>query len=338
LHNFPALLEETLKADKKHQVVEIWENEGDVIEGLAVTRKKEIKAYVNIMYGCDNFCAYCIVPYTRGRERSRKPEDILEEIRMLAAAGTKEIMLLGQNVNSFGKKDDGNNVDFADLLAMVNEIEGIERIRFMTSHPKDLSQKLIETMAKSEHVCEYLHLPVQAGSNDVLKKMNRKYTREQYLDIIGRAKALMPNLGLSTDIILGFPGETEADFQDTLNLIETVGYDAAFTYLYSIRTGTPAATFEDQVSEDEKHDRIRRLLEVLNPSITLRLQSMQDQVVEVLAEDYSKSSRDVLMGRTRNNLTVTFEAPGELIGKLVEVKVTRPKNFSLHGEVVRVIR
>ncbi len=362
LHNFPALLEETLKADKKHQVVEIWENEGDVIEGLAVTRKKEIKAYVNIMYGCDNFCAYCIVPYTRGRERSRKPEDILEEIRMLAASGTKEIMLLGQNVNSYGKKGHasqsaniniansdveniadmstytGNNVDFADLLAMVNDIEGIERIRFMTSHPKDLSQKLIETMAKCEHVCEYLHLPVQAGSNDILKKMNRKYTREQYLDIIKRAKALMPNLGLSTDIILGFPGETEADFQDTLNLIETVGYDAAFTYLYSIRTGTPAATFENQVSEDEKHDRIRRLLEVLNPSITLRMHAMQDQVVEVLAEDYSKSSRDVLMGRTRNNLTVTFDAPAELIGKLVEVKVTRPKNFSLHGEVVRVIR
>ncbi len=337
LHNFPALLEETLKAGKKHQVVEIWENEGDVIEGLAVTRKKEIKAYVNIMYGCDNFCAYCIVPYTRGRERSRKPEDILEEIRMLAASGTKEVMLLGQNVNSYGKNME-TNVDFADLLAMVNEIEGIERIRFMTSHPKDLSQKLIETMAKSERVCEYLHLPVQAGSNAVLKAMNRKYSREQYLDIISRAKALMPNLGLSTDIILGFPGETEADFQDTLHLIETVGYDAAFTYLYSVRTGTPAAKFEDQVSEADKHDRIKRLLEVLNPSITVRMHAMQDQVVEVLVEDYSKSSQDVLMGRTRSNLTVTFEAPGDLIGKLVDVKVTRPKNFSLHGEVVKVIR
>jgi len=337
LHNFPALLEETLKKDKKQQVVEIWDNEGDVIEGLAITRKKEIKAYVNIMYGCDNFCAYCIVPYTRGRERSRKPEDILEEVRMLAASGTKEIMLLGQNVNSYGGKMD-TDMDFADLLAKVNEIEGIERIRFMTSHPKDLSQKLIETMAKSERVCEYLHLPVQAGSNAILKKMNRKYTQEQYLDIISRAKALMPNLGLSTDIILGFPGETEEDFQDTMHLVKTVGYDAAFTYLYSIRTGTPAATFENQVSDEVKHDRIKRLLEVLNPSITIRMQAMQDQVVEVLVEDYSKSSRDVLMGRTRSNLTVTFEAPGELIGKLVDIKITRPKNFSLHGEVVRVIR
>lgn len=335
LHNFPSLLEETLKSDK--QVVEVWESEGDVIEGLASNRKKEIKAYVNIMYGCDNFCSYCIVPYTRGRERSRKPEDILDEIRILASNGTKEVMLLGQNVNSFGKTLD-TPVDFADLLAMVNEIEGIERIRFMTSHPKDISQKLIETVAKCDKVCEYLHLPVQAGSDHVLKKMNRKYTREQYLDIIKHAKALMPEVGLSTDLILGFPGETEADFQDTVSLIEEVGYDAAFTYLYSIRTGTPAAKYEDQVSEEVKHDRIKRLLEVLNPSISKKMASLMGKEFEVLVEDYSKSSRAILMGRTRSNLTVTFEGDGELIGKLVNVRVIRPKNFSIHAEVVEVIR
>ncbi|GAB6108914.1 tRNA (N6-isopentenyl adenosine(37)-C2)-methylthiotransferase MiaB [Fusibacter bizertensis] len=335
LHNFPALLEETLTAT--HQVVEVWESEGDVIEGLKSNRKKEIKAYVNIMYGCDNFCSYCIVPYTRGRERSRKVEDIIEEVRSLAQMGTKEVMLLGQNVNSYGKTFE-EPVDFADLLKAVNEIEGLERIRFMTSHPKDLSQKLIDTMASADKVCEYLHLPVQAGSNAVLKRMNRKYTREQYLDIISRAKALMPDLGITTDLILGFPGETEEDFNDTMELIKTVGYDAAFTYLYSIRTGTPAAKYEDQVPDDVKHARISELLKVLNPMITEKLSTMEGKVVEVLVEDFSKSSKEILMGRTRNNHTVTFEGAPELIGKLVNVKITRPKHFSLYGEVVEVIR
>lgn len=335
LHNFPALLEETLTAT--HQVVEVWESEGDVIEGLKSNRKKEIKAYVNIMYGCDNFCSYCIVPYTRGRERSRKFEDIIEEIRSLAQTGTKEVMLLGQNVNSYGKTFD-EPIDFADLLKAVNEIEGLERIRFMTSHPKDLSQKLIDTMAACDKVCEYLHLPVQAGSNAVLKRMNRKYTREQYLDIISRAKALMPDLGITTDLILGFPGETDEDFGDTMELIKTVGYDAAFTYLYSIRTGTPAAKYEDQVPDDVKHARISELLKVLNPMITEKLSTMDGKIVEVLVEDFSKSSKEVLMGRTRNNYTVTFEGAPELIGKLVNVRITRPKNFSLYGEVVEVIR
>lgn len=331
LHNFPALLETTLTGDG--QVVEVWETEGDVIEGLKSVRKKEIKAFVNIMYGCDNFCAYCIVPYTRGRERSRKPEDIIAEITSLAENGTREVMLLGQNVNSYGKTLD-QPVDFADLLLMVNDVPGIDRIRFMTSHPKDISQKLLETMATADKVCEYLHLPVQAGSNAILNKMNRKYTREQYLDIVARAKALMPDLGITTDIIMGFPNETEDDFQDTLNLVEAVGFDAAFTYLYSIRTGTPAATFENQVSEDIKHERIKRLLEKLNPSIMAKMHAQEGKVFEVLVEDYSKSSNAILMGRTRNNFTVTFEGDSALIGKLVKVKITRPKNFSLHGEVV----
>lgn len=335
IQNFPSLLEETLKSD--HQVVEVWENEGDVIEGLKINRLKEIKAYVNIMYGCDNFCSYCIVPHTRGRERSRKPEDILEEIRQLASDGTKEVMLLGQNVNSYGKTLE-NKVDFADLLSQVNAIEGLERIRFMTSHPKDISRKLIDVMAASDKVCEYLHLPVQAGSNSVLKMMNRKYTREQYLETIRYAREKMPEVGITTDIILGFPGETEEDFLDTMRLLEEVKYDAAFTYLYSKRTGTPAATFDEQVSEDEKHERIKRLLEVLNPSITEKLSHYKDQVVELLVEDFAKTSNEKLMGRTRNNMTVTFEGKPELIGKLVSVKITQPKNFSLHGELVAVIR
>lgn len=335
IQNFPSLLEETLKSDK--QVVEVWENEGDVLEGLKINRLKEVKAYVNIMYGCDNFCSYCIVPYTRGRERSRKPEDILEEIRQLAEDGTKEVMLLGQNVNSYGKTLD-DAVDFADLLSQVNKIEGLERIRFMTSHPKDISRKLIDVMADSDKVCEYLHLPVQAGSNSVLKKMNRKYTREQYLETIRYARERMPEVGITTDLILGFPGETEADFLETMDLLDTVKYDAAFTYLYSKRTGTPAATFEEQVSEDEKHERIKRLLEVLNPSITEKLSHYKDQVVEILVEDFSKTSNEKLMGRTRNNMTVTFEGQPDLIGKLVSVKITQPKNFSLHGVCVAVIR
>lgn len=335
LINFPVLLEETLSG--KGQVVEVWENEGDVVEGMKSIRKKELKAYVNIMYGCDNFCTYCIVPYTRGRERSRKVEDIVEEITSLALNGTKEVMLLGQNVNSYGKTLE-SETDFADLLVAVNAIEGIERIRFMTSHPKDISQKLLETMANADKVCEYLHLPVQAGSNEVLKRMNRRYTREQYLDIVSRARKLMPDLGITTDIIMGFPGETDADFQDTVDMIKEVGYDSAFTYLYSIRTGTPAAKFEDQVSEEVKHARITELLSILNPIVEARMKSFEGKVVEVLVEDYSKKSNDSLMGRTRNNLTVTFDGSADLIGKLAQIKITRPKQFSLHGELVAVIR
>ena len=220
----------------------------------------------------------------------------------------------------------------------MNKIEGIERIRFMTSHPKDISQKLLETMAQSEKVCEYLHLPVQAGSNNVLKRMNRRYTREQYLDIVARARALMPDLGITTDIIMGFPGETEEDFQDTVDMVKAVGYDSAFTYLYSIRTGTPAAKFDNQVSEEVKHERITTLLSVLNPIVESRMKAHEGKIVEVLVEDYSKKSNEVLMGRTRNNLTVTFDGHGDLIGKLVYIKITRPKQFSLHGELVEVIR
>lgn len=334
LINFPTLLEETLK--KEAQVVEVWDTEGDVIEGIQSIRKKDLKAYVNIMYGCDNFCAYCIVPYTRGRERSRKPHDIVDEVTTLVENGTKEIMILGQNVNSYGKHLE-ESIDFADLLVMLNDVKGIERIRFMTSHPKDITQKLLETMAACDKVCEYLHLPVQSGSNHILKQMNRRYTREQYLDIVTRARALMPNIGITTDIIVGFPGESEDDFQETLDIVNQVRYDAAFTYLYSKRTGTPAATHESQVPEDVKHHRFDRLLQVLNPLSEERMASQNGKVVEVLVEDFGKHDKRKLFGRTRENLTVNFMGSGDLIGKRVLVRVTKPKQFSLFGEWVETL-
>lgn len=335
LHNFPTLLEETLSSDK--QVVEVWENEGDVVEGLNVNRKKEIKAYVNIMYGCDNFCSYCIVPYTRGRERSRAPEDILEEITSLVENGVKEVILLGQNVNSYGKTLE-NPMDFADLMRKVNDIEGIERIRFMTSHPKDISEKLLVTMAECEHVCEYLHLPVQAGSNRILKAMNRHYTREQYLEIVSKARALMPNVSISTDIILGFPGETREDFEETMDLMKQVRFDSAFTYLYSRRTGTPAADLEDQVGEEEKHRRMRELLDMFNPMVNEKIKSYQDEIMEVLVEGPSKSTDEILMGRNRQHVTVNFAGDLSLVGKIVKVKATQPRLFSIFGELVEVVR
>lgn len=335
LHNFPVLLNEALTSNQ--QIIQVWDSEGEVIEGLASMRKKTIKAYVNITFGCDNFCSYCIVPYTRGRERSREPKDIIDEIKMLVQNGTKEVMLLGQNVNSYGKNLE-QQVEFAELMKMVNEIEGLERIRFMTSHPKDISPKLLEVMAEGEKICEYLHLPIQSGSNAILKRMNRKYTREQYLETIEYAKKLMPEVGLSTDIILGFPGETESDFMETLDILKTVQYDSAFTYLYSIRTGTPAAKYEEQVDEEVKHERMTRLLEVLNPGIEQKLTQHLGKVYEVLVEDVSKGSNQVMMGRTRNNLTVTFEGDESLIGKLVNVTITQTKRFSLHGEVTQIIR
>jgi tRNA-2-methylthio-N6-dimethylallyladenosine synthase len=329
LHNFPELLLSYMETHQ--QVVEIWQSEGDIIEGLPADRKFDVKAFVNIMYGCNNFCAYCIVPYTRGRERSRKPEDVLAEIKMLADNGVREVMLLGQNVNSYGKTFEAP-YDFADLLHAVNDIPGIERIRFMTSHPKDISDKLLETIASCEHVCESLHLPVQAGSNRVLTAMNRHYNREQYLEIIRKARQLMPNIGITTDIIVGFPGETFEEFMETVDLVKTVGYDSAFTFIYSRRTGTPAAAIEDLTTDEEKHRRFDLLLNTVQDIVKEKIKTYQDQIVEVLVENYSKHSEAVLMGRTPQGITVTFEGSSDLIGSLVKVRVTRPKHFSLFGE------
>ena len=331
LHNFPELLHTFM--EKHKQVVEVWQSEGDVIEGLPANRKFDVKAFVNIMYGCNNFCAYCIVPYTRGRERSRKPEDIIEEVQMLASHGVKEVTLLGQNVNSYGKTFE-TPFDFADLLRAINEIEGIKRIRFMTSHPKDISIKLLETIASCENVCNALHLPVQAGSNRVLKEMNRHYTREQYLEIIEKARELMPDVSVTTDIIVGFPGETLEEFEETLELMKRVRYDSAFTFIYSRRTGTPAASMIDTTDDAEKHRRFSILLETVNNIVKEKIKTYDGKVVDVLVENRSKNSDDEITGRTPQGVIVNFKGDPSYIGEIVKVKITEPKNFSLYGEML----
>lgn len=332
LHNFPELLANCKKSD--HMLVEVWDEEGTVVEGVPVIRKYGLKAFVNIMYGCNNFCTYCIVPYTRGRERSRDPKDIINEIKELVSQGTKEVTLLGQNVNSYGKTFE-NKMDFADLLIRINEIEGLERIRFMTSHPKDLSPRLIEAMRDCQKLCEHIHLPVQSGSTKILKEMNRHYTKEQYLELVTQLKANIPAIAITTDIIVGFPGETEEDFLETLDIVQKVEYDSAFTFLYSVREGTPAAKMtEHQVPENVKHERFNRLLSTLNEISARKNADYEGKIVEVLVEGESKNDASKLMGRTRSSKLVNFPGSKDLIGQLVQIKITAAKTFSLNGIVV----
>lgn len=330
LFRFPELLLKSIESEK--MFIEVWDHEGEIAEGLPINRKYGLKAFINIMYGCNNFCTYCIVPYTRGRERSRELDDIVKEATDLIRNGTKEITLLGQNVNSYGKTLEGN-VDFADLLEALNALDGVERIRFMTSHPKDLSDRLIDAMAKCEKVCEHFHLPFQSGSNRVLKMMNRKYTKEDYLSLVAKLKARIPNIGLSTDIIIGFPGETEDDFQETLDVVEKVRYDLAFTYLYSIREGTPAAKMDEQVDENVKRERFNRLLEKVNEICGEINNEYLNKIIEVLVEGPSKTDPNRLMGRTRQNKMINFEGDKSLIGKLVRIKIIETRTFSLNGEI-----
>ncbi|KIN80921.1 tRNA (N6-isopentenyl adenosine(37)-C2)-methylthiotransferase MiaB [Clostridium botulinum] len=331
LHNFPNYLNEVKKKDAS--VLKIQEKEDSIIENMPIDRKNSMKAFVTIMYGCNNFCTYCIVPYVRGRERSRTPENIEDEIKKLISEGYKEITLLGQNVNSYGK-DLEPKITFAELLKRVNNIEGLERVRFMTSHPKDLTDDVIEAIAKCDKLCEQIHLPVQSGSSEILKKMNRHYDREKYLDVVSKIKKLIPNVALSTDIIVGFPGETEKDFEETLSLVKEVEYDSAFTFLYSIRKGTPAAKFEDQVPEDVKHMRFNRLVEVLNEISAKKNKAYEGKIEEVLVEGTSKNDENKLMGRTRAGKLVNFIGNKESIGKLVNVKITKANSFSLTGEEI----
>ena len=322
LYKFPELLTNTMDSDKL--LVDVWDVDGEVVEGLRSSRKFELKAFVNIMYGCNNFCTYCIVPYTRGRERSRTPEDIINEIKDLAAKGTKEITLLGQNVDSYGKTLE-EDITFAELLRMVNEIEGIERIRFMTSHPKDISDEVIYAMRDCDKVCEFLHLPVQCGSSRLLKKMNRHYTKEDYLRIIEKAKAEIPDIAFSTDLMIGFPGETEEDLLDTIDVVEKVKYDNAFTFIYSKREGTPAAKMEDQIPEDVKHERFNRVLSKVNEILVDLNASYVGKTVEVLIEGKSKTDESKFTGRTRQNKLVNFTVKNpeaNLLGTLMNVKIT----------------
>nr|WP_314277786.1 tRNA (N6-isopentenyl adenosine(37)-C2)-methylthiotransferase MiaB [uncultured Peptostreptococcus sp.] len=334
LYKFPELLEETFNRDKI--IIDVWDVDGEVVEGLKSNRKFDIKAFVNIMYGCNNFCTYCIVPYTRGRERSRKPKDILKEIEELVKGGTKEVTLLGQNVNSYGKTlDESEKITFAQLLREVNKVKGLERIRFMTSHPKDISDDVIFAIRDCEKVCEFLHLPFQAGSTSLLKKMNRSYTKEDYLDIIARAKKEIPDLAFSTDIMIGFPGETDEDIEDTIDICQQVRYDSAFTFIYSKRRGTPAAKMLDQIPEDIKHKRFERVLDVVNRISGEKNAAYMNKTLEVLVEGASKKNKDIMTGKSRQNKTVNFTGGDEsLTGKLVQVKITDPKSFSLNGELV----
>ncbi|TDT61526.1 tRNA (N6-isopentenyl adenosine(37)-C2)-methylthiotransferase MiaB [Fonticella tunisiensis] len=335
IHRFPELLNNALQNDST--IIEVWEKEGEIVEGLPINRESDIKAFVTITHGCNNFCTYCIVPYTRGRERSRTPEAIIDEVKMLASQGYKEITLLGQNVNSYGK--DLENITFAKLLRLVNEVEGIERIRFMTSHPKDLTDDVILAVKECSKVCEHIHLPVQSGSTNILKRMNRKYTREKYLELVKKIKSQIPEVALTTDIIVGFPGETEEDFQETLELVKEVEYDSAFTFIYSIRPGTPAAKYEKQVPEDVKHERFNRLVGVLNAISEKKNREYKDKIVEVLVEGLSKNDESRLTGRTRTGKLVNFTGGDiALKGRLVRVKITEPQTWSLLGELVDIIK
>ena len=316
------------------QIKEIFNKETDIVEGLPIDRESNVKAFVTIMYGCNNFCTYCIVPYVRGRERSRKPEDILNEVRELVAQGYKEITLLGQNVNSYGKGLE-EDVDFAKLLRMINEIEGLERVRFMTSHPKDLTHDVIMAIKECDKLCEQIHLPVQSGSNSILKKMNRHYTKEYYLDLIKKIKEEIPGVTLTTDIIVGFPGETEEDFQETLELVKEVGYSSAFTFIYSRRNNTPADMMLNQVSEEDKHHRFNRLIAAVNERVIAQNNAEEGNILEVLVEGNSKNDAEKLTGRTRTGRLVNFTGEGINAGDIVNVKITRAQNFSLIGEVIK---
>lgn len=328
IHHIPELIEKV--AIEKEKVVDIIENTEEIVEGLPTKRLFDHKALVNIMFGCNNFCTYCIVPYTRGREKSRAPEAIVAEVKGLVADGVKEIMLLGQNVNSY----DGNGTSFAELLKMLNDVDGLERIRFMTSNPKDLSDELIEAFAVCDKLCRSLHLPIQSGSNRVLKRMNRKYTREDYLKLIEKLRKTVPDITLSTDIIVGFPGETNEDFEETLSIVKEVEYDSAFTFIYSIRKGTPAEKFEDQIEESEKHRRFDLLVSAVNEISEKKNKAYQDRVEKVLVDGVSKNDKSTLTGRTDGFKLVNFAGKKELIGSLVDVKITDAKTFSLFGEII----
>lgn len=328
LHHLPNLLDNLYKEKKKQ--LEIWEDRDAIVEDLPAKRLFKHKSFVNIMYGCNNFCSYCIVPYTRGRERSRNPFDIVKEVEALAEDGVKEITLLGQNVNSYK----GEGADFTDLIYMLNEVDGIQRIRFMTSHPKDLSDKLIEAFKKCDKLCKYIHLPVQSGSNKVLKEMNRKYTREAYLSLVERIREAVPEIAISTDIIVGFPGETEADFEDTLDLARQVQYDSAFTFLYSTRKGTPAAQREDQIPEEVKHQRFNRLVDVINQSSAGKNRGYIGKTVDVLIDSVSRNKIGTYEGRSDSFKLVNLIGKDIAEGSIVPVKITGANTFSLTGEII----
>lgn len=328
MHDLPAVLEEIYTSRGKHVVNLAGDYE--MPPEVEPAENDSLFAYVPIMYGCNNYCTYCIVPYVRGRERSREPQEIVNEVQRLVDSGVKEVMLLGQNVNSYGK---GKDTDFADLLAMVDKVKGIKRVRYMTSHPRDLTDKVIEVIKNSEHICEHFHLPVQYGTDKMLKAMNRGYTIEHYKELIAKVRANFPEASFTTDLIVGFPGETDEDFAGLIDFLKEIRYDAAYTFLYSKRSGTPAAKMEDQVPQELKKERLHKLMDVQN-EISLEInEKMLGKTVEVLVEGPSKTDENVFTGHTRTNKIVLWPHQGEQVGDLVNVKITHPQTWVLKGEL-----
>ena len=330
LWQFPKLLVEAYKSRKT--VTSIEDSDGAIAEEIPVLRENDYKAWVSVMYGCNNFCTYCIVPYVRGRERSRNSFDIINEIKDLAKNGVTEVTLLGQNVNSYGK-DLEEDIDFSDLLKMVNEVEGIERIRFMTSHPKDFGDKLIDTMAECEKICPQLHLPFQSGSNKVLKDMNRRYTREEYIEKLEKVKKRIPGIALSTDIIVGFPTEEQEDFEDTVSLLKIAEFDQIFSFIYSKRVGTPAAKMDILLPEEQIKQNFNRMLEVQNEISLKKNQAYVGKICRVLVDGESKTDKSVLQARTDTGKVVNFPGDPTLKGQYINVKITEAKTWSLNGEI-----
>ncbi len=333
-HNIFKFAELLVTMFENHEmIIDIWQETDQIVEELPVNRKYLYKSGINIMFGCNNFCSYCIVPYVRGRERSRDPKEIIREIEKLVADGVVEIMLLGQNVNSYGKTLE-HPVTFAQLLHEVEQIEGLKRIRFMTSHPKDLSDELIEVMKNSKKICRHLHLPVQAGSDRILKAMNRRYTKEQYLALVEKIKTAMPDISLTTDLIVGFPGETLEDVEETIDIVQKVQYDNAFTFIYSKRTGTPAAAMENQVPEEVVKEGFDKLLKVVQDTAKDRAARLKGSVMEALVEEVNEQDASLMTGRLSNNMLVHFPADRSLIGQLVMVSLDECHGFYYTGHIV----
>lgn len=333
-HNIFKFAELVVRAmTEKQMVIDIWEGTTQIVEDLPIQRKYSFKSGVNIMFGCNNFCSYCIVPYVRGRERSREPKDIIREIEQLVADGVVEVMLLGQNVNSYGKTLE-QPVSFAQLLREIEKIEGLERIRFMTSHPKDLSDELIEVMAQSKKICKHMHLPLQSGSSRILQKMNRHYDKEQYLVLVEKLRQAIPDIAITTDIIVGFPGETKEDFMETLDVVRKVRYDSAFTFIYSKRSGTPAATMEDQVPEAEVKENFDMLLKEVQHIATEKAKELEGAIQPVLVEQINEQDETLVSGRLSNNSVVHFAGDASMIGTIVRVELTECKGFYYLGKAV----
>jgi tRNA-2-methylthio-N6-dimethylallyladenosine synthase len=331
IYNFPKYLLEKLSGNNR--IIDVWDIDGEVIEGLSSQRKFNIKAYVNITYGCNNFCSYCIVPYTRGRERSRSSQAILNEVIELVNNGVKEVTLLGQNVNSYGKNLD-ETIAFAQLISKVAQVNGIERVRFMTSHPKDFSIELMNAIKDNKKIIPYIHLPIQSGSDRILKLMNRKYDTKQYLDLFNNLKSTIGEFTITTDLIIGFPGELDEDIDSTIEIIKKIGYDSAFTYIYSPRVGTPAASMEDNVSEEIKKERFNRVLKVVNELAVENNKKWVGRTLEILIDTIDEKKINTYTGRTIFNSIVSVSSEKNIFGEVVNAKIIKAKKFSLVGEIV----